>query len=271
MIKISTITPCYKMGKYLPKFLEELQKQTIFPNFELVLDLNDPEPWELELVNKYIEMYPKGVIKLIVTSPVEPIGVSMNTCIKESNGDYLTIWNVDDLREPDSLEKQMKVLDENEDVDIVNSNFTIVTNFGDKTGQKIDHTIATENDYKRGMLLGPFFMFRKKICDKSGYFDEQLKSGADFDFAIRLAYNGKIMFSKGNGGFYLNEGMGASTSGNKQEIEKTFIYLRYGINDKIISEGCNVHLNKAMEYDIENIISYGKKINYKNYISKNNN
>lgn len=269
MNKISTITPCYKMGKYLPKFLEEIEKQTIFPNFEIVLDLNDPEPWELELVEHYIDKYPKGVIKLIVTTPVEPIGVSMNTCIKESTGDCLTIWNVDDLREPDSLEKQVKILNKNPDVDIVNTNFKIVTSFGSKIGQQIDHTIYPESEYTRGMILGPFFMFRKKICEKAGYFDEQLKSGADFDFAIRLAYNGKIMFSEGNGGFYLNEGLGASTSGNKQPIEKTFIYLRYGIDDKIISEGCHAYMDKAMEYDIENVTSYGEKINYKTYLKNN--
>jgi glycosyltransferase involved in cell wall biosynthesis len=255
------------MGNYLKTFLEDLKKQTIFPNFEIVLDLNDPEPWELELVHQYIEKYPKELIKLIVTSPVEPIGVSMNTCIKEASGEYLTIWNVDDLREPDSLERQMKVLDENEDVDIVNTNFKIVTSFGSKIGQQINHTIYPESEYKRGMILGPFFMFRKTICERAGYFDEQLKSGADFDFAIRLAYNGKIMFSEGNGGFYLNEGLGASTSGDRQPIEKTFIYVRYGINDKIINEECNPYMDKAMKYDIENVTSYGKKINYKTYIN----
>jgi GT2 family glycosyltransferase len=266
MVKISTITPCYKMGKYLPKFLEDLQKQTIFPNFEVVLDLNDPEPWELELVEEYVNRYPKGVIKLIVTTPVEPIGVSMNTCIKESSGEYLTIWNVDDLREPNSLESQFKVLEENPDIDIVNTNFKIVTSFGTEIGQQIDHTIYPESEYKRGMILGPFFMFRKSICERAGYFDEQLKSGADFDFAIRLAYNGKIMFSEGNGGFYLNEGLGASTSGDRQPIEKTFIYVRYGINDKIINEGCNTYMDKAMEYDLENVTSYGEKINYNYFI-----
>jgi GT2 family glycosyltransferase len=254
------------MGKYLPKFLEELANQTIFPNFEVVLDLNDPEPWELELVENYVNKYPKGVIKLIVTTPVEPIGVSMNTCIKESSGEYLTIWNVDDLRESDSLEQQVKVLEENPDVDIVNANFKIVTSFGSRIGQQIDHTIHPESEYKRGMILGPFFMFRKKICEKAGYFDEQLKSGADFDFAIRLAYNGKVMFSEGNGGFYLNEGLGASTSGDRQPIEKTFIYVRYGIDDKIINEGCQYYMDKIIDYDIENITSYGEKINFKKFI-----
>jgi GT2 family glycosyltransferase len=267
MKKISTITPCYKMGKYLPKFLEELENQTIFPNFELVLDHNDPEDWEVELVKEYINKYPDGVIKHIITRPVEPIGTSMNKCIKESSGEYLTIWNIDDLREPNSLESQMKILEQNDDIDIVNSNYQVVNSFGLKSGRQIDHTIHPDSEYKRGMILGPFFMFRKSICNKAGYFDEQLRSGADFDFAIRLAYNGKIKFSEGNTGFYLDEGKGASTSGNLQGIEKTFIYKRYGIEDKIEKEDCNKFLCDILNYDIENITNFGEKINFKNFIN----
>lgn len=266
-MKVSTITPCYKMGDYIEKFLEELQYQTLFPNFEVVLDHNDPEDWEVELVQKYINQYPEGVIKHIITRPVDPIGVSMNTCIKEASGEYLTIWNVDDLRTPESLESQMKVLDENENISIVNSNFQIVRSFGSKNGQQIDHTIHGDGEYKRGMILGPFFMFRKSLCDTAGYFDEQMKSGADFDFAVRLAYNGNVMFSEGNVGYYLNEGKGASTSGDLQPIEKTLVYVRYGVNDKIQREGCNRYMDKAMEYDVENITNFGEKINYNTFIN----
>jgi GT2 family glycosyltransferase len=266
-MKVSTITPCYKMGDYIAKFLEELQYQTLFPDFEVVLDHNDPEDWEVELVQSYIEKYPPGVIKHIITRPVDPIGVSMNTCIKEASGEYLTIWNVDDLRTPESLESQMKVLDENPDIGIVNTNFKIVGKFGTKEGQQIDHTVHPESEYKRGMILGPFFMFRKSLCDKAGYFDEQMKSGADFDFAVRLAHHSGVKFSEGNGGYYLNEGKGASTSGDLQPIEKTLVYKRYGVEDKIIREGCNRYMDRALEYDVENIINFGQKYDYKTFIN----
>lgn len=255
------------MGKYLPLFLEEIEKQTLFPDFEVVIDHNDPEDWEVDLVQSFINKYPKGVIKHIITRPVEPIGKSMNRCIKESSGEFLTIWNVDDLRVPVSLESQVRVLLENIDIDIVNSNYEMVTSFGSKNGRQVDHTIHSESEYKRGMVLGPFFMFRKNICERAGYFDEQLKSGADFDFAIRLAYNGKVKFSEGNAGFYLNEGKGASTRPDSlQAVEKTAIYLRYGIEDKIISENCQNLVLKAKEYDIENILNFGKNHNYKKFI-----
>jgi hypothetical protein len=37
------------------------------------------------------------------------------------------------------------------------------------------------------MYCGPFRAWKKKVHEKIGYFDEQLKSGADFDLMIRIA------------------------------------------------------------------------------------
>jgi hypothetical protein len=52
----------------------------------------------------------------------------MNRCIEYATGDYLCIWNVDDLRTPDSIEVMAKALDENPDVDFVYGNYVIVPN-----------------------------------------------------------------------------------------------------------------------------------------------
>ena len=105
------------------------------------------------------------------------------------------------------------------------------------------------------MVLGPFFMFRKSILEKCKAFDEQLVSGADYDLAIRLAYNGKGMHIPHNSGYYLNEGMGASTRPNsKQPLERTVIEMRYGI--PVIEPRLE---NAAREYDIENIHIDGEK------------
>jgi len=100
------------------------------------------------------------------------------------------------------------------------------------------------------MILGPFFMFRKTAIEKAGVFDEQLVSGADFDLALRLAFNGKGLHIPEILGYYLNEGMGASTRPNsKQPLERTVIELRYGLNV------LEPHLiPEAKKYDVENII-----------------
>lgn len=258
-ILVSTITPCYKGENYLEKFLCELPLQTYFEHMEVVLDHNEPTDKELALVKAFQKAYPNK-IKHIIVNPVEPIGTSMNRCIQEASGKYVCIWNIDDLRTPNSIESQAKFLDENLEYDVVHGNFTIVNQFGSQQGNNIDHTwtLQQPNELTRGMMLGPFFMWRKSLCDKAGYFDEQLKTGADFDLAIRLASFAKIGMTKEMLGYYLDEGKGASTNGSeKQPIERTVIELRYNILDKVEEKW----LPKALsQYQYQVIYNFGKKI-----------
>ena len=246
MTKVSTITPCYNMSKYMKGFLENLSTQT-HKDLEVILDHNEPTDEEIMMVEEYNKVY--NNICHIQVEGVDPIGISMNRCIEFADGDYLCIWNVDDLRTPDSIELMAKALDENPDVDFVYGNYHIVPQFGLTQGQYVDES-GREDELRTGMILGPFFMFRKSILKKSGMFDEQLVSGADYDLALRLAFNGKGMHLPVNLGYYLNEGLGASTSQySKQPIERTVIEMRYDI--RILESDL---IPQAKEYDIDNII-----------------
>ena len=252
MTKVSTITPCYNMSKYMKGFLDNLSTQT-HKDLEIVLDHNDPSDEEVKLVEEYNDQYDN--ILHIKVEGVDPIGTSMNRCIEYATGDYLCIWNVDDLRTPDSIEVMAKALDENPDVDFVYGNYVIVPNFGGTEGQYVDET-GREDELTTGMILGPYFMFRKSILEKSGVFDEQLVQGADYDLALRLALNGKGLHLPINLGYYLNEGLGQSTKPNsKQPIERTVIELRYNIR---VLEPHLVPYTR--EYDVMNIIVDEEKI-----------
>ena len=127
MTKVSTITPCYNMGRYMKGFLENLSTQT-HKDLEIVLDHNEPTDEEINLVEEYNKEHDN--ILHIQVEGVDPIGISMNRCIEFASGDYLCIWNVDDLRSPDSIEVMAKALDENPDVDFVYGNYHIVPQFG---------------------------------------------------------------------------------------------------------------------------------------------
>ena len=257
MTKVSTITPCYNMSKYMKGFLDNLSTQT-HKDLEIVLDHNDPSDEEVKLVEEYNEEYDN--ILHIKVEGVDPIGTSMNRCIEYATGDYLCIWNVDDLRTPDSIEIMAKALDENPDVDFVYGNYVIVPNFGGTEGQYVDET-GREDELTTGMILGPYFMFRKSILEKSGVFDEQLVQGADYDLALRLAFNGKGLHLPINLGYYLNEGLGQSTKPNsKQPIERTVIEMRYNI--KVLEPQLMPYTS---EYDVENIIVDEEKIPVSTY------
>ena len=257
MTKVSTITPCYNMSKYMKGFLDNLSTQT-HKDLEIVLDHNDPSDEEVKLVEEYNEQYDN--ILHIKVEGVDPIGTSMNRCIEYATGDYLCIWNVDDLRTPDSIEVMAKALDENPDVDFVYGNYIIVPKFGSTEGQYVDET-GREGELTTGMILGPYFMFRKSLLEKSGVFDEQLIQGADYDLALRLAFNAIGLHLPINLGYYLNEGLGQSTKpDSKQPIERTVIELRYNIR---VLEPHLVPYTRS--YDVGNIIVDEEKIPVSNF------
>ena len=161
-IEVSAITPCYKMKDYIEIFLERLPRQTFFNRMEVVLDHNEPEKGEVELVRKFQKKYP-GRLKHIIVKKVDPIGRSMNRCIHNTKGKFITIWNVDDLRTDNSIELQYNQIKRNEKIGFVYGNYTIVKEFGSSQGKFIDHKNFDKSELTKSMILGPFFMFKKSL------------------------------------------------------------------------------------------------------------
>ena len=251
--KISSITPCYNGGKYLEGFLGNVSSQVNIDEIEIVLDHNAPEEWEISLVKKFQAEYP-GVVVHNVKEHVDNIARSMNDCWNLARGDYVAIWNVDDLRVPNSLEMQAEFLDKNPTYGVVHGNFVIVNTFGSGAGRIVDHSqySTPHRELTRGMVTGPFLMWRRNLKEVCGMFDEQFVSGADFDLSIRLCANTKTGVINEVLGAYLDEGAGASTRpNNKQPLERTVIEMRYGIHDKIDSK----FVEEAQEkYNIHELI-----------------
>ena len=82
-----------------------------------------------------------------------------------------------------------------------------------KKGNYINES-GRESELQKAMILGPFFMFKRSILEKIGYFDEQLLSGTDFDFAMRLGRYAQGKHIDYNLGYYLNDRSGLSTKKN---------------------------------------------------------
>jgi glycosyltransferase involved in cell wall biosynthesis len=231
--KVSTITAFYKKEKYLETFLEYLPSQTYFPHLEIVFDHNEPSAHETALISNFQKKYPDH-LKHLITNPVKPLGASWNRCIRESSGEYLAIWNIDDLRTTQSIAKQAEYLTHHKDTDIVSGNYMSVNTFPSTKGNIVHYSNLTPEEIGKRMKLGPFFMFRKSMLEKSGLFDEQFRCANDFDLVKRLLCHGKAHILPDNLGYFLDEGEGASTKkGSACPVESTVIQLRYGIYDQI--------------------------------------
>jgi hypothetical protein len=262
-LSTSCIISLYKCDYYLEKFLLNLSEQKDFLKHEFIFYHVCPTINEKKKIFDFIKKS-KGNIIYIKNNIRVSLPTAWNECIKASTKQLIAIWNVDDLRTKNSLHLQVSKFKNN--IDFVYGNFTICNKFGLKKGKFINHCKLNKIELSKSMILGPFFMFRKKIIKKIGFFDEQLKSSADFDFAIRLAHHSNGHCIKSNLGFFLNMEKGLSTNSKTlQSIENNIVYLRYGIFDKLIfSDLARIYTYKINEISF-NKNFYPVSIFFKNY------
>jgi hypothetical protein len=265
-INVSTLSACWgNYGRYLETFLDSYSHQTFFKKMEVVLVHYEPKKYDLQLIKDFQKKYP-GRLQHIIGNKVRGLYCAWNTCAKYAKGKYLAVWNIDDLRTKDSIQMQFNLI-KNRNIGFVYGNYTDVTKFGEKIGNFIDYKKYKKIELTRSMILGPFYMFKKNLWNKIGFFDEQFKIAGDFDFAIRLALVSKGRMVAKNLGYYLNSQKGLSTKPNRlQNIEKDQICFRYGIFDKIEKK----NLQHLLSFEVKNLL-YNKKFRpINNFLKKYN-
>src|SRR4030066_502705 len=247
---ISIVSTAYRSEKYLKNFFRYI---TNFKNFDevfCILILNDPSELERSICDIYQEKFPNH-FNCIILKQRETIAQSLNRgfCLVETP--FVTYIDVDDQRTPNSLLDQKETLLKNEAVDYTYGNLIEVKNQGLIKGKKINVIEFERNEFTRGCYVNAVHFFRKSVFEKIGYWDEQFKSGGDFEFQARAAAAG-VLFKKTNATllYYTKEENSKSASSNiLQPIERTVIELRYGIFDKIDYR----YYDEAMKYRIHEI------------------
>jgi len=256
---VSILLSLYKSAPYLERYFINLLKVEDIDYYELSIVHNDPTTEELEIIDRY-----KNKLNIIYKSVKrESLYKSWNRAIKQSKGSFITMLNVDDIRHVNSIKNMSNFLKENKDINFCYGDFTVIDDINKTKGKMAKHKNFTKFYGIKESIGGPFFMFRRSIINEIGLFDEQFKSGGDYEFVARMALNYNGAKVKGNHGFFLNEKKGLSTNFSNnfdsiQELERTVIQLRYGLLAEIDLK----YFRRALNYDLNHIYNFDKKINY---------
>ena len=231
-MSISALVSLYRSEKFLDRFLSSVSQQTISRDIELVCRLNEPSDIELLKLQDFACSF-DGRVVISVANMRETFSASMNRCIEQSSSKFLAIWNVDDIRTPDSLARQFASMESG--ASFTYGPYIIVENFGDTEGRFMDVGDRPSLKFKRDMYLGPFMSFSKDALRHTGPFDESLRIAGDMDLAMRLARYGRGARIQSLLGYYLDAGEGLSTSRAltmEQFEERALIFARYGLFNK---------------------------------------
>lgn len=229
--RVSIITSIYNGDEFIEGFLKDIVKQTIFNESELIL-VNAASPGNEEaVIQPYLKKYPN--ITYIKLEKDPGVYAVWNIAIKKAKANYITNANLDDRRDPASLEVHAKALDEDPTVDLVYAGYykTYHPNemFEVNSATECCESAEFSPQHLFLCLPGPASMWRKAMHEKAGYFSERFFSSGDMEMWNRAAYKGcKFKRIPGIYTLYYANPKGLSTKADsKREEENKYVEGAY--------------------------------------------
>ena len=216
MPKISVIIPSYNSAHCLPDAIDSILAQD-YQNLEILVVDDGSTDNTKDVINSYINSVKKNRSCRILYVYKENGGVSSarNVGIENARGEYIAFLDADDTLLENSISQRVAFMEENQEVGIVFTNYYIFANEDKSLSEhKIaydeifltnlksnsehncgDNYIMNKSFYPNFLSFRPFpiwtgtVMIRKTILDSVGIFREDISSGEDRDYWMRIIKN----------------------------------------------------------------------------------
>ncbi len=212
MSKVSVIIPTYNRASYICDAIDSVLAQT-YTDFEIIVVDDGSTDNTKSVLEKYSER-----VKYFYQMN-KGVSAARNKGIREASGEFIAFLDSDDAWLSFKLAEQVEILDNNPDVSLVFSdaellegverrryslerteNKDIISNF-QKTVlglQFNDGSYFKEDLFEElldhNLMLTPTVLLRKKILEKTKYFNEGLLLAEDYDLWIRVARETPLAF-----------------------------------------------------------------------------
>lgn len=228
---VSVCIPTYRGAAHLQAAINSVLEQSLSDLELIVIDDNSPDSTQ-ELMTGYAD---PRIRYLRNPENLGPEG-NWNRCLYEAHGQYLKVLPQDDLLYPNTLARQVRVLEDN-------SNGDIALVFGSRTILDADGQVIMRRGYPRGKegrvaarelirrcvrygtnLIGEpgAVLMRKSLADTTGRFDGDIPYVIDLDYWVRLlAYGDGYYLPDPVSAFRVSSGSWSVAIGSRQSAEYT--------------------------------------------------
>lgn len=214
MKKVSIVMPAYNCERFIGKTIESILQQT-YSNFELLI-IDDGSTDGTKAV---IDSYRDDRIRYFFQQNHGGPSKARNKGIEGALGDYIFIFDSDDLMRPEKLAKSVAALEENPSADFLCTRFSMISEKDEviRADYLMEYTTLstligtfeengkayylTSNEFLPAIVKVNFVgtssvVLRKSVLTASDRFDEKLKNADD-----RLFW---IQFLSAHAGIFLN-------------------------------------------------------------------
>lgn len=202
--KVSVVIPAYNAAQYLPAAIESVLNQD-YKNLEIVVVDDGSTDDTGTVVGRYGKFVEYIRLENNGGGPARP----RNIGIRAASGDYIALFDSDDLMLPGKIKEEAEFLTEFKDIPLVFTNFRNFSRddeaeapdfLSDHTDFQVMPKIPLKKNWYRltsslsyETLIPDTYigtssvMFRKRVVDEVGYFDESVSNSDDVEFFFRVS------------------------------------------------------------------------------------
>ncbi len=184
-IKFSILVPLYNTPiELLTEMIDSVKNQT-YQNWELCLA--DGSDSEHSFVGNYCKKAAAADKRIKYKKLAENKGISENTnaCIEMSTGDYIALFDHDDLLHPSALFKYMQVICE-KNADFIYCDEDKFTHLGEGFFDQNFKVDFAPDNLRANNYICHFTVFKKSLLELTGGFRKEFDGSQDHDLVLRL-------------------------------------------------------------------------------------
>jgi len=187
---ISVIIPAYNSEDTIIKALNSVKNQTYKGEIEIVV-INDGSKDKTQNIIENYQNENKDINLILINQTNSGVSRARNEGLKMSKGEYICFLDSDDVWLNKKLEIQMENF--NDDIDFIcalRNNDRITYPYKVKDGVA---EITLKKLLMKIVGQTSTAIFKRKILDNTGYFDENQKYSEDANYWLRISLNNKMI------------------------------------------------------------------------------
>jgi glycosyltransferase involved in cell wall biosynthesis len=178
---------CYNSARYLQEALDSVYRQT-FKDYEIIFWDNQSTDDSGKIAQSY--RYP---LKYFRGEKFLPLGAARNAAIEKATSKYIAFLDCDDIWLPEKLEKQIALLNSNQELGLAYSDCYVI----DSAGTAGEKTYFYNKKLLRGMAFKELFqanpiplltaVITREAFNKAGVFNPKYEIAEEYDLWLRIA------------------------------------------------------------------------------------
>lgn len=192
--KVSVLMNCYNSEQYIQNSIQSLINQT-FDEWELIVWDDASTDNTLSIVNSFNDKR----IKIYKNDLHIGLGLSRVKAQEYLKGEYISILDSDDIYEKDKLKKQIQAFNEDKNLSLVTSWYSII----DKKNKEINKIRISNNLseiknklYGDNIFAHSSIVYKRIEAEKVGWYSNKLEYSQDYDLTIKLLKNNPFFIAQ---------------------------------------------------------------------------